>query len=349
MVNEAIVTDTSQGKRSDDHKLNGDDPDVIAPGCVVMETGNKLCRVCLQALPLPESVTQLLEENSALLKLLDQMRASVENNESGSQQPVLSQSSLDSLRAFRQRLSTGFNSAGPEWVGAVDQIWAFGPRRTGPNILLNRLPDYCRPSVWDSIQPADTPRDRLRNFDNSIVSGFQMATLAGPLCEEPLRGVAFLVQEWNMDTSLTSRLRTVSERSDHDQQRTVSEHSDHYQQRTVSECSDHDQLPCEEPGAESLLDLTGTSPVNCDNLQTVTGTSPLFGDNSEMSLPQAQPPLPQHSYGAFSGQLMSCIREACRKAFQSQPQRLLVAMYTCVIQATADVLGRYTQRNMVIQ
>ena len=41
----------------------------------------------------------------------------------------------------------------------------------------------------------------------------------------------------------------------------------------------------------------------------------------------------------LSGQLISCVKEGCRKAFQAHPQRLMWAMYTCVIQATTDVLG----------
>lgn len=48
----------------------------------------------------------------------------------------------------------------------------------------------------------------------------------------------------------------------------------------------------------------------------------------------------QLSYGPLSGQIISCVKEACRRAFQSQPQRLLVAMYSCVIQATSEVLGK---------
>ena len=42
----------------------------------------------------------------------------------------------------------------------------------------------------------------------------------------------------------------------------------------------------------------------------------------------------------LSGRLMSCVKEGCRRAFQSQPQRLMWPMYTCVIQATTDVLGK---------
>lgn len=45
-------------------------------------------------------------------------------------------------------------------------------------------------------------------------------------------------------------------------------------------------------------------------------------------------------FGPFSGQLMSAVKEGCRRAFLLQPVRLMVAMYTCDIQATAEVLGR---------
>lgn len=38
---------------------------------------------------------------------------------------------------------------------------------------------------------------------------------------------------------------------------------------------------------------------------------------------------------------MSAVKEGCRKAFQAQPQRLMAAMYTCSIQANAEILGRY--------
>jgi len=44
-------------------------------------------------------------------------------------------------------------------------------------------------------------------------------------------------------------------------------------------------------------------------------------------------------YGPFSGQMMSAVKEGCRKAFQSQPQRLMAAMYSCSIQVNAEVLG----------
>ena len=43
--------------------------------------------------------------------------------------------------------------------------------------------------------------------------------------------------------------------------------------------------------------------------------------------------------GTHSGQIISLVKEACRRAFQAQPQRLMCSMYSCNIQATANVLG----------
>jgi ribosome assembly protein 1 len=43
----------------------------------------------------------------------------------------------------------------------------------------------------------------------------------------------------------------------------------------------------------------------------------------------------------MSGQIMSSVKDGCRKAFQAQPQRLMAAMYTCSIQANAEILGKF--------
>ena len=38
-----------------------------------------------------------------------------------------------------------------------------------------------------------------REYDNSIINGFQLATSAGPLCEEPLMGVCFVIEDIIID------------------------------------------------------------------------------------------------------------------------------------------------------
>ena len=93
---------------------------------------------------------------------------------------------------------------------------------------------------------------------SSIVNGFQLATLAGPLCEEPLRSVCFI-----MDQCCIQDADSASGNSRH-----------------------------------------------------------------------------QQAYGPFSGQIISTMNEACRRAFQSRPQRLMAAMYSCSILVSSDVLGK---------
>jgi len=38
------------------------------------------------------------------------------------------------------------------------------------------------------------------------------------------------------------------------------------------------------------------------------------------------------AFGPWSGQIVSTVKEGCRRAFQARPQRLVAAMYTCDIQ-----------------
>jgi len=62
------------------------------------------------------------------------------------------------------------------------KIWAFGPEGTGPNIIV------------DSTAAVQY----LHEIKESVVAGFQWATKAGPLAEEPMRAVKFNI----LDVSL---------------------------------------------------------------------------------------------------------------------------------------------------
>jgi len=58
-------------------------------------------------------------------------------------------------------------------------IWAFGPDKNGPNILI------------DDTLPSDIPKKELNKIRNSIVQGFEWGTREGPLCDEPIRNCKF--------------------------------------------------------------------------------------------------------------------------------------------------------------
>ncbi|KDP42954.1 hypothetical protein JCGZ_23896 [Jatropha curcas] len=110
-----------------------------------------------------------------------------------------------------------------KWQKFLRRIWALGPRHVGPNILFT--PDIKSKSsdssvllrgspivseklgLVDNSGDSDTATDihseitqalrmEAESLQNSVVSGFQLATAAGPLCDEPLWGVAFVVEAY---------------------------------------------------------------------------------------------------------------------------------------------------------
>ena len=162
-----------------------------------------------------------------------------------------------------------------------------------------------------------------------------MATLAGPLCEEPLMGVCFVIENWislEQDglTSMTGKTGSTgcagiigSAR----QEGLCPEKGSIEDNLEISENVKNMDKACE--GRDKHDEKS--SFLSEDSL-----TKPGCEDSSEYN------PLRQKidRFGPFSGQLMSAVKEGCRRTFLLQPVRLMAAMYTCDIQATAEVLGR---------
>lgn len=173
---------------------------VDSTGLVTLNTPNKLALVGIRAIPLPEEVTKLLEMNSDLIRTMEQFSMFAREGKT----LEISQKTLEEIQDFKSKLEGHLQ--GRKWRNAVDRIWAFGPRRCGPNILLNSVEGYQRSSVWQCLEREKEKSEAttLRDFDNSIISGFQLATLSGPMCEEPLMGVCFSVETW--DLKLPSKL-----------------------------------------------------------------------------------------------------------------------------------------------
>lgn len=163
-----------------------------------------------------------------------------------------------------------------------------------------------------------------REYDNSIVSGFQLATLAGPLCEEPLMGVCFVVENWiSLEAGSNTLGITGMSRGKTLGQERVSNKEDYNVDGNTDEneaCKDN----------EKMNEMSGEKIEYPNN----------FSTESENSSSKNAPSQRLDRFGPFSGQLMSAVKEGCRRAFLLQPVRLMAAMYTCDIQTTAEVLGR---------
>jgi ribosome assembly protein 1 len=63
---------------------------------------------------------------------------------------------------------------------------------------------YEKRTIWKQ-STRELSDSVLFECDSSFVNGFQLATLAGPLCEEPMMGVGFVVQHWTVDKTIAVR------------------------------------------------------------------------------------------------------------------------------------------------
>ncbi|XP_060797104.1 elongation factor-like GTPase 1 isoform X1 [Neoarius graeffei] len=258
---------------------------IDSSGLVTLTTPNKMATIGVRAVPLPEEVTRLLEKNAELIRTMEHFNLLAREGKA----VEISSKTLEEIHGLKAELEKHLQ--GHKWRNAVERIWAFGPRRYGPNILLNSVEGYQRPSVWQflNLEKEKSEGTILRDFDNSIGSGFQLATLSGPMCEEPLMGVCFSVESWDMKIP----------------------------SQTVLKDSEDDFIP------QQSLEANNNEHE--------------LGEDSEA---QSKRRDIADCYGPFSGQLIASMKEACRYAFQAKPQRLMAAMYTCEIMATAEVLGR---------
>ncbi|XP_033634554.1 elongation factor-like GTPase 1 [Asterias rubens] len=337
MVNEAI-DDINQVQRTRS-AMSELESEISKDGSLTIKTANKLSTFKLRALPLPEEVTKLLDENTELIKILDRISAAWLAGKTSEEQggEKLTAEALAKLLEFRDDLETAFANAGKKWRGAVDRIWSFGPKHCGPNLLLNRIDGYDRPTIWQCLggDEGDVSRDCAapRVFDNSVVSGFQIATFSGPLCEEPMMGVCFAIENWLIEESTESNKFTFP--ADKDVNNRINNGVE--TQDTVPRQSENVAIPVRNVDSTSNIMPELSSPGLAKSFASDC-SSPLIGSpdvNSEL-----MPHFTSRGYGPLSGQIISTVKEGCRIAFQIRPQRLMAAMYKCDIQATADVLGR---------
>ncbi|KAI9850262.1 MAG: Cytoplasmic GTPase/eEF2-like protein (ribosomal biogenesis) [Thelocarpon superellum] len=254
-------------------------------GLVHGMTSSKQVTVRLRVRPLPATVTAFLEKHSAAIKRLYSenraKEASGQAETAETDEDIVGEeedsrgdggSQILSPTEFKHELSAAFEQAETDretWAGAVDQIVAFGPRRVGPNVLIDGTTQGCcrrflgtSDSGGADVDHAarETSSDVLhaRDFSDKISYAFQLATAQGPLCHEPMTGVAVILEDV---------IIAVSSAED-----------------DTSSARDH--------------------------------------------------------LGRLTGEVIKTVRDSIRLGFLDWSPRLLLAMYSCEIQASTDVLGR---------
>lgn len=164
----------------------------------------------------------------------------------------------------------------------------------------------------NKLDEAGAATSEIRQYDSSIIAGFQMATQAGPLCEEPMHGVCFIIEEWKyLDEDDVPSVKDIH----------ISEFTKEHTDNSSLSSSSHVE--------------------HTTSVKSSTDEAANAGEKRERRRKK-------DVFGPMSGQLMSVVKDGCRKAFQTMPQRLMVAMYRCTIQATTDVLGELAEEHLLI-
>ncbi|ORY15236.1 elongation factor 2 [Clohesyomyces aquaticus] len=239
-------------------------------GTVIGVTTSKHITVRLRVRPLPASVTEFLGKNAGAIKRLYAERRAEEEKmkNGGTETPMegvvgedgieeaeqLESGHILSLADFKDQLKAAFQEAkGPNeiWDGVIEKITAFGPRRTGPNILVDATHGGICGKALREFSPDAISDDPSTPFTDKIAYAFQLACAQGPLCHEPVQGLAVFLESL-----------------------------------TIS-------IP---PGEENM--------------------------------------------GRLTSEIIKIVRDSIRQGFLDWSPRLLLAMYSCEIQASTDVLGR---------
>lgn len=269
-------------------------------GTVIGVTTSKMVTVRIQVRPLPKSVTEFLERNASIIRRLysekkaqeqskgvAEIGIDVTNDDAGVEGRIQhAGGDIMSLLEFREKLRDVFaavkEDGGGIWHDVVEKIAAFGPRRMGPNVLIDATGhDTCDKFLRDdhadtdiNSEPADEQSPDLEgrpppsDLSDKVAHAFQLATSQGPMCHEPIQGIAVFLESIST-TSLQATAITTK--------------------------------------PDETVSLSST------NLDTS---------------------------GRLTGEIIKTVTSLIHNGFLSWSPRLALAMYTCEISCTADVLGR---------
>ena len=288
----------------------------VEDGLVELSTANRQCTFLIRAVPLPDAVTRLLDDNTSLLGLIEQAQGRDERKGNVS----FNDQTIEQIRQLKEKLNDAFVQAnGGLWnSNTIDEILSFGPQKCGPNLLINRIPNSAYKqrgaSIWTTALNNQTKTNvettmNKDDYDLSMINGFQMATAKGSLCEEPMIGVAFIIERWVMNTIVN-----------HEIDEEVANPTD----ETAATAATGN--PVEE--VESLVETMSITSEESSTLNSQEKPRRVI-DKSKIVI----------NRGPLSGQIAATIRDGCRKAFDSQPRRLVAAMFKCEIMVNAEALG----------
>lgn len=323
--------------------INSETRAAVPTEIVVERTPDRHVTVVLRTLRLPENITSWLETHAEETRLIQQIRQGIQQHKTSAGAAASDASAgggmgEEMIAKWTAGLRAEFAAcSAPEWQQQADFVWGLGPHRVGPNVLLNNIPKYSTSQYWRTAldnattpvpvvpNPADlTDADIsesgfsleslaffgvLQQMDSAIRSGFQLATRAGPLCEEPLMGVAVQILDINVV-------------------------------HTPFEQEDAVTVPA---GSFLLSDLCPATGNLYEDVASNTLRQQLeAGGNGGFGAEVTKEKLGSlwNRATTLSGAVISATRAAIRRGFLARPQRLYEAMCLAHVQVTALHMGK---------
>jgi ribosome assembly protein 1 len=214
----ALEEKTSTDDQDDNEREDSTKDVKIAKG----RTPDTSVTLKVRALPLPLQVSKLLEEHVDILRQLTSQQnlastseRKIHEKEEQEEEMDISESAgvaasaefSSGVNNLKKQLQQAFNSSEETFWHqlSLEKIWCFGPRRIGPNVLINNVDGYLASnSVFLALEQVAERAyqdqkecfEMLSKLENSLMTGFQLATAAGPLCDEPVWGVAFILEDF---------------------------------------------------------------------------------------------------------------------------------------------------------
>ncbi|KIM43251.1 hypothetical protein M413DRAFT_444059 [Hebeloma cylindrosporum] len=242
-------------------------------GTIQSTSSQQVVSFTIRAAPVPPPILEFILDNLATWKSLQHDRKiqqghSVDEEEEGGNYGDVIRRPTVSTEQFWDVFAQKCKEVGGEWADVADKTWGFGPHQAGGCLLIDaRTPKpYAslrrRQQRFTSEEDASEIEKIVRDFDNHIETGFQLATFQGPLCAEPVEGMAFFVEQVKIE--------------------------------------------------EDLLEKE----------------------------------IAQNRMSQVTGSLISAVKDACRNGLLDWSPRLMLAMYSCEIQASAKRRGRIVAEEM---
>lgn len=178
-------------------------------GTVIATTLSKQLTIRIRVRPLPSPVADFLSRNTATIKKLHSSKGRKEHEPTAAEaaEGIIGnvhaggsqETNILSGESFKRELQHVLESVEEDnnvWREAMNQTIEFGPKRMGPNILLDATADGSGDRFFED--PGHASRKRSRSLElcsDKISYAFQLATTQGPLCHEPVQGIAVFLEE----------------------------------------------------------------------------------------------------------------------------------------------------------